>query len=375
MSEYVRMYQLLIIPVLIFSFCQCTKKNNFKIEGIINAESGIIFLNFHKDYISNHEIELNSNVKDGNFFFHGFITEPQSVFVLFDSSYMSSDFIIDKGNQTLIIDINSPNEAPTIKNRIMLEEYPKYEAYFVEMRNNWNSFYVKDDSLRKVNNYQLPVSMSLMLKEEYNSLVHKSNSVLLDFAKDNPSSIVAFWKLIRLMDWGYEPILDSIYSRFSTELKSGYAGRILAEKLHTGKRLSLGEQFPFIKVVNTDGKGLSADFYLQNNLTLVDFWYSRCGPCIAQFNGLRGLYSQFKEKKFEIVGISTDRIADENEWRNTVTKENLVWLQYWDRDGLETKRLSINIYPTNFLLDNMGRIIAKNLSVEELETYLIKNLK
>jgi hypothetical protein len=54
--------------------------------------------------------------------------------------------------------------------------------------------------------------------------------------------------------------------------------------------------------------------------------------------------------------------------------DKLIWQQYWDMNGKNTKSLSINAFPTNFLIDNGGKIIAKNISMEKLEELLSESL-
>lgn len=81
---------------------------------------------------------------------------------------------------------------------------------------------------------------------------------------------------------------------------------------------------------------------------------------------MRDLYKQYGSRGFEIVGISIDQIKDKKEWENVIVKEKLVWKQYWDKNGVESKKFSIEAFPTNFLIDSMGKIIKKNISMEEL---------
>jgi peroxiredoxin len=176
------------------------------------------------------------------------------------------------------------------------------------------------------------------------------------------------------MNWGYEPIFDSIYNSFSSELKNGYAGRVLKIKLDNGRLLSVGKQYPLLQCVNRNNEKFSPTIFLKNKLTLLDFWYSGCGPCRAQFNSLKNLYTQFGNKGFEIVGISVDRETDKKKWEDIIINEKLSWQHYWDMNGKEANRLSIRAFPTNFLIDNTGKIIAKNISVEELEVLLSKSL-
>lgn len=352
------------------SFGENKQQANFKIDGVINADSGKIHLFFFPDFIPNLTKELITEVKGGKFSIAGYIPECQSVFISFEDSYISSNFVIEEGVQTVFINVDSVREVPMVHNNTMLEEYPNYMAFRenIEVRNKL--FDQKRDSIQKIYNHNLPSSVSLILDEEMKALYNASDSTLLKYTEKNPNSEIAFWNLIRLMDWGYEPIFDSIYDAFSEKLRDGYAGKILSTKLQNSRSLSIGQKFPSFKCLDTTEKNLSSHIFLKNKFTLVDFWYSRCAPCRRQFSRMRDLYKQYSSKGFEIVGISIDQIKDKKEWEEVIVKEKLVWKQYWDKNGIESQRFSIRAFPTNFLIDNTGKIINKNISMEELDRLL-----
>ena len=356
-------------------FGQKNKQSNFKLDGTINVDTGTISLQFYSDYIPNKTKELTARVKNNKFSFSGYIPEPQSVFILYIGRYMSSDFIIEKGEQTITINTDSTRKVPVVLNKAMTNEYPKYKAYFDKTQGMWSRFYQKEDSLNALYNRQLPKTIKLNMDKEYNILCDLDNKTLLQYSQKSPTSHIAFWGLIRTMSWGYEPIFDSIYNAFSYELKNGYAGRVLEKKLKNGRQLSVGKQFPLIQCVNRNNEKFSPTIFLKNKLTLVDFWYSGCGPCRAQFNRLKDLYNRFANKDFEIVGISVDRESDKKKLEDIIINDKLSWKQYWDMNGKEAKRLSINAFPMNFLIDSTGKIIAKNISLEALDELLSKSLK
>ena len=126
-------------------------------------------------------------------------------------------------------------------------------------------------------------------------------------------------------------------------------------------------------LVDSNEKKVSSREVINRKYTLIDFWFSHCGPCIAQFPMMRNLYAKYKNAGFEVVGISIDKTEDKRAWLDAISKHKLEWKQYWDIDGKEAKRFFINLYPTNLLLDNEGRIIKKNILLEELEIFLAKN--
>jgi len=350
------------------------KQFYFKIDGVINADTGTVSLNFYSDYIPNKAKELETKVKNKRFSISGYIPEPQFVFITFGHHYVSSDFIIEKGIQTIAINTALTRKMPAIENNTMTNEYPRYASFFKQLNIKSDILNQKYDSLYKLNHYQLPKEIKQIQDKENDILYAEGDQLLLRYSKKNPTSKIAFWKLIINMSWGYEPIFDSIYNCFSGELKNGYAGRILKKKLVNGKQLSVGNPFPTLQCVSRTNEKFSSTIFLKNKLTLVDFWFSGCAPCRAQFNTLKELYSQYSNKGFEIVGISKDRDTDKKEWEDIIVNEKLSWQQYWDMNGKDTHRLSINVFPTNFLIDSTGKIIAKNISLETLEELLSKSL-
>jgi len=357
------------------SFGQYDQKFNFKIDGTINADTGTVSLRFYSDYIPNNVEELVGKVKNRKFSISGNIPEPQSVFIVLGDDYKSSDFIIEKGLQTISINTDSTEKVPVVSNSTMVNEYPFYSVFFKQYSIKRNICDQKYDSLYKLNNNHFPEAIKFSRSKELDILYKEHDKLLLTYSEKNPNSEIAFWKLIRLMSWGYEPIFDSIYNSFSDKLKNGYAGMVLNKKLQEGKVLSVGKQFPSLQCINSNNEKFSSAVFTNRKLILVDFWFSRCVPCRAQFSSLKNLYNQFSSKGFEIVGISVDKATEKKNWEETIVNEKLIWQQYWDINGKDADRLSINMFPTNFLIDNTGKIIAKNISLGELEEVLSRSLK
>ena len=353
---------------------QNKQPSNFRIDGTIKADSGKVYLCFYSDYLPNKTKELVAQIKDKKFSISGYIPEAQGVSLHFDNGY-TSDFILEKGVQTVSVNIDSFRTVPKVNNKTMLEEYPKKDLFDQKINAKSNFLFQKYDSLLKQYNYQLPKEIRIIVDKDKEAMYRESDSTLLAYTKKNPDSKIAFWNLIRLMGWGYEPIFDSIYSSFSNTLRESYAGKVLGERLKIGKLLSVGQPFPIINCQNKNNEKLSSSLFLHNKYTLVDFWYSGCNPCRRQFPNMQDLYKQYGNNGFEIVGISVDKIANKPDWERVIAENKLTWKQYWDKNGTETHRLSISSFPTNFLIDNTGKIISKNISMEELEEFLKEKLK
>ncbi|ULT23588.1 TlpA family protein disulfide reductase [Sphingobacterium sp. E70] len=113
----------------------------------------------------------------------------------------------------------------------------------------------------------------------------------------------------------------------------------------------------------------------KNKIVLVDFWFSNCRPCLAAFPKLISLYDHYKDKGFEIIGISTDQTKRIDNWKKAIQEQNLPWKQFLDENGtITSSSMYIRMFPTAILIDRKGNIINKKISLSDLEDYLIKEL-
>lgn len=89
---------------------------------------------------------------------------------------------------------------------------------------------------------------------------------------------------------------------------------------------------------------------------------------------LNEIYAKWHSKGLEIIGITVDPKEKEQAWKNVIANHNVKWIQLWDVDGIESKKLFINAFPTSFLLDKSGKIVAVNLKPSDLEKFLATKL-
>lgn len=96
---------------------------------------------------------------------------------------------------------------------------------------------------------------------------------------------------------------------------------------------------------------------LRGKVVLVDFWATWCAPCVEEVPAVVEAYGKFKDKGFEIVGISLD--SDKAALEEFTTKNKMTWPQYFDGKGWENemaKRFGIQSVPTMWLLDREGKL-------------------
>ena len=103
---------------------------------------------------------------------------------------------------------------------------------------------------------------------------------------------------------------------------------------------------------------------------LLDFWAEWCGPCIAEFPYLKELYSKTDRAKFEIIGIAG--VSSPEGIKRLVNQHEISWPQILsDNTNKITEQYGIHSFPTSFLLDTEGIIIAKDLRGKSLEEKIL----
>lgn len=107
---------------------------------------------------------------------------------------------------------------------------------------------------------------------------------------------------------------------------------------------------------------------LRGKVVLLDFWASWCRPCRGENPHVVAMYQKYHDKGFEVFSVSLDR--DKESWKRAIAADGLVWpnhvsdLKYWSSEAART--YGVSSIPSTFLLDQDGRIIAKNLRGEAL---------
>ncbi|MEJ6980008.1 TlpA disulfide reductase family protein [Pedobacter sp. P351] len=364
----------LVLTQNVFSQTQVRKK--FTVQGTINSDTGTVKLIMLADSsFYRHPIMLSSKVENGRFTFNGLIDEPQGVLLRFENRYESAMFLITSGHQSIKVDTRLPGKPPEVKDYVYQDEINDYTASRIHFTRDNDLFRRQWDSLDKVYNRQIPSEIKLKLERRRSNLYARSDSLLLAHVIRHPDSYLGLWKLINLASFsGYEKVFDAIFNNFSPKLKQSYPGTKLAEMLRVSRSASLGKVFQLSNFFDRQSKQIDTRFFSKNRFTLIDFWYSNCSPCIAQFPELKEIYGEFSEKSFQILGISTDKNQYVPQWEKVIEMHSLTWPQYRDPGGLEASKIGINAFPTNFLVNERGIVVAKNISLIELKDLLKREL-
>lgn len=163
-------------------------------------------------------------------------------------------------------------------------------------------------------------------------------------------------------------IADNFQDPFSCEDQQRKTA--LQKKLETFKKIAIGKTAPDLESVDPKGKPVKLST-LNSEYTLLVFWATQCSHCATMMPRLKEIYNLQNPKRFEVVAISID--TSRSEWTRFVREEKLNWINVSDLKGFSGQVADdYNIYatPTMFLLDREKKILAKPVSLRELEQSL-----
>ncbi|MDQ1090142.1 TlpA disulfide reductase family protein [Siphonobacter sp. SORGH_AS_1065] len=166
------------------------------------------------------------------------------------------------------------------------------------------------------------------------------------------------------------------FLKLSAAVRNSDLGKDVAEKIQKVKKTQEGSLAPDFTLNDVAGKPVKLSDY-KGQYVLLDFWASWCAPCRRENPNLIKAYHQFKDKGFTILGVSLDKPEGKEKWLKAIKDDGLTWTQVSDLKGWDSpaaQLYEVEAIPMNFLIDKEGKIIAKYLRGEALNTKLAELL-
>ncbi|MBZ9631306.1 AhpC/TSA family protein [Salegentibacter sp. LM13S] len=196
-----------------------------------------------------------------------------------------------------------------------------------------------------------------------------------EFIENNPNALISARMLYEVSGkWGQEATAK-YFEMFPDEIQDSSLGKRILSILNNENIPQLGEKYADFQLPTPNGKELKFSA-LTGKVTLLQFWASTCEPSKMQNRELKKLYRKYKSDGLEIVAVSRD-LHKEN-WIESIKKDNLKWIHLSSLEGWEGPvftNYGIKRTPSNYLINNEGRVVGRNLRDDELEENIKELLK
>jgi len=380
---------LLALPLLLF--WACSQKDVVKIEGKIeNVEGKTMYL----DKLHTAKSEVIDSVKigkNGKFKFKVENTQPE-----FYMLRLSNGKLI-----TLLAETNEEIEL-NIKGEDMSKDYTVTGSKGSTLVKDLNDQLIstkktlasvrKELDEKKNDSDFSTISQNLLAK--YIETLQKQRDFSIDFIMKNATSLSSYMALYQKLDdktftlnenddvkyvkivassmkalYPEHPYTKAILNNLS-DLEQNLANLKIAKLIE-----EKGRNFPDISLPNTKGKEVSLNS-LKGKFIVLSYWASQDANSRKQNQTLKKVYNKYSKKGLEIYQISVDQ--NEVLWKKAIQEDQMNWINVCDPktgSGAAARLYNIQKIPANYLIDQRGEIVGKNLYGLALEEKIAEYVK
>ena len=364
------MKRLILIIIAAGMLHSCEEHTGYAIRGELAGADGLKIVLKKVTVNSGEPVAIDSCVvKKGKFEMKGMVEYPEYCLL----------YAGDNGPVRLFVE-NTAIDIAFNFNRIQDSDVTGSEetGLFVQFNVQMAVF---EDSAVKVNDAYMSLKLSgetdVEKEKEYVARMDTIRQQRIDcmkqFAEEHPNSMVTALVVNSNLLHHVSPEELELYADgFDAVNSQSPWVKSIREKAETVRRIAIGQPFVDIKMPAPDGNEIAlSDYAGKDKYVLIDFWASWCRPCRIANPNMVKIYKKFKDKGFEMVGVSLDIHKDE--WTKAIEADALEWvhisdLNYWQSEG--AKLYAVYSIPYTVLLDKDGTILAKGLEPDELEKKL-----
>jgi thiol-disulfide isomerase/thioredoxin len=350
----------LLFFILIFFSCQSPQKG-FLIEGNIQGlDEGKLLL---QRRIDGEFITIDSCLAQaGDFTFRGKMEVPEMCFIKIADTLPYLRFFNENSTISISSHIDSlsiPKVTGSASHQLLSDYNLRMKPYELNLQESYARF-------RQATQEQDTAGMNKH-EAQFDQISEEQKAESLLFIGENNSSAVSAYLVWGTLAYDLEvEELEALSRQFSPGIRESVYVKQIDAYIETLNKVAIGQPFTEIALADTSGN-VQRLSQLKGKLVLIDFWASWCGPCRRENPRVVAMYNEYRDKDFEIFGVSLDE--DKSKWIKAINDDKLTWYHVSDLKGWNSeagKSYGIRSIPHTVLVDKNGIIVARNLRGEEL---------
>jgi peroxiredoxin len=351
-------FQLAIIVFL----AACSTESHYVINGNIDGSDSITF------YLQKREagivVTIDSAIsRKGSFTMKkGKVDYPQMIQLVAGDTRRSTRFYLENSKISITGSLDSLSNAKITGSKTE-DEYQMFLSSNKVLNDKFSQVYMEYQAASQAGDTAKVRDLENQARAVQDEMMnHQKN-----FVRENPSSYVSPSILASLSYEMDATEIESMINGLDTSIAAMPQMKDLRDRVAIMKSVAVGQKAPDFTLNDVDGNPVSLSSKTGSKLLLIDFWAAWCRPCRDENPNVVKVYNEFHIKGFDVFGVSLDRTKED--WIKAIADDNLKWthvsdLQYWNNAA--AKLYAVNSIPANFLLDETGTIIGRNLRGEDL---------
>lgn len=367
--------------LLVISSCTNVNNQSFTLKGKIGDwnDPATIYLSYWNE---GSEYKDSTLLRNGSFSFTGSVGEPAPARLIFDYSgegmipAAQSGHILYLYLENGTVKLNSPDslqnslfvDSPINDEHLSYLDYIDGQIQDLAARMNQKVMLATPEQLNDT-------TFMAQLNSEYKQLLDERTRKQQQYVREHPNSYFSVVAISESVSSKFnvdeiEPLFLSINEKY----RETYSGKAFAQRIEAARTIGIGKKAPDFTQNDPDGNPVSlSDF--SGKYLLLDFWASWCGPCRQENPNLVKAYAAYKDKGFEILGVSLDNQDGKEAWLNAIKKDGLTWTQVSDLNSWNNevaRSYGVRAVPQSYLIDPQGIIVAQDLRGEALDEKLVE---